>query len=66
MQTKTLLYLIVVVVGYIGLGAVCFKVVPAPWNYVAAGVVALMAMRFLFTIKSVSQLGSRRKPTGMQ
>lgn len=61
---KALPWIVFVTIGYVLLVIACVVVIPKPWNYVAAGVVALMAMRFLFTLKATARLGARRGAPG--
>ncbi|HWI51915.1 MAG TPA: hypothetical protein VNT01_07225 [Symbiobacteriaceae bacterium] len=53
-------WFIAIVLGYVLLIGVVLYLVPMPWNLVISAVVLLMAVRFAFTIRKVSQLGARR------
>jgi len=58
---KGIPWVVAVIVGYIALVAVVLYVLPTPWNYVATALIGLMAIRFVFTIRAASRLGTGKR-----
>lgn len=58
---KSLPWVAAVIVGYLGVMVAVLYVLPVPWKWAAAAVIALMATRFAFTIKAASRLGMGKR-----
>ena len=54
-------WFVAVGLGYVLMVIGVLFMVPKPWNFVVALVVLLMALRFVFTIQKVSQMGAKRE-----
>lgn len=55
-------WFIAVGIGYVLMIVGVLYMVPQPWNLAVALVVLLMALRFVFTVKKVSQMGVKHGP----
>lgn len=64
MPNKVVPLVAAVAVGYLLLIAVLVMYVPAPWNWVGAGTMGLMGLRFIFTVRAAAKIGTRRTQSG--